>query len=742
MKTSYSIALVVGDEQVMQYVYNKYNFGYWSSAFEVLLEKHGYLSFEKLSFSVLESPEILNSHDAAIISWIPESVQIPKDWISKIHIPLFIEGGPSNRQTEKTLKDELIICDEDIRSKISNKIVLNARKVSTIEKDYDFFGCRDDARRSTIFNETINNICIVTAYTIRNRYQQNGRFEARDDQNHIAALAVERFMEIAEDSSHTNKLKDFFNSTIVEKETSNADNNRLDKDMQTAKNMAAKISDAWLGDIENIIPIFEDQNIHIILLSLLYLKRKTAEKIFMLMKDILYDPECGAFRNIEIVNGQIKKKKGWANNPLVWLTLFKLAKKISINSAADIITETYSRNLLSAWSKTPILKWKLDATDDDIIAKFSNGEPAIIKRGKIFISAFSILSFLVDQHTCHPLKDPFCEADGLSHIHVEDLFFTLLDEILQCSGKPTIKVNPWPFGYDYCLTIRHDVDRIPTDEDFSRLMKYHSENKLGVTFFFLPFRLDNLKIKQIEELGMEIALHSVRCFERDKEINKISSRLSKQNRIFGEAPHGTASDFWLGFPSVQQSQLVNLDYCEMMSSIKRFPYSGFPTLHNDGQVKLLRGIIGITQTASVDFNGMHAAMFVMDRKKILQSAECGFYICLINHPDINFDDLRDIVDSLPKKGRLNWTVKQVADWWKKTHSKDYVNIQKHENSFKLKFVDSVENIAISMIFPYDSKPKKLKVNEEIISFVKTNESEIIFSLSAKAGEELFLQVIC
>ena len=84
----------------------------------------------------------------------------------------------------------------------------------------------------------------------------------------------------------------------------------------------------------------------------------------------------------------------------------------------------------------------------------------------------------------------------------------------------------------------------------------------------------------------------------------------------------------------------------------------------------------------------------------------------------------------------------MADWWKKTHSKDYVNIQKHENSFKLKFVDSVENIAISMIFPYDSKPKKLKVNEEIISFVKTNESEIIFSLSAKAGEELFLQVIC
>ena len=52
-----NILWIVGGEEVMRYTYQEYGFGYWTSCFDVLLEKNGLLNFEKASSDALSDIE-------------------------------------------------------------------------------------------------------------------------------------------------------------------------------------------------------------------------------------------------------------------------------------------------------------------------------------------------------------------------------------------------------------------------------------------------------------------------------------------------------------------------------------------------------------------------------------------------------------------------------------------------------------------------------------------------------------
>jgi hypothetical protein len=148
--------------------------------------------------------------------------------------------------------------------------------------------------------------------------------------------------------------------------------------------------------------------------------------------------------------------------------------------------------------------------------------------------------------------------------------------------------------------------------------------------------------------------------------------------VVGEAVHGSASDAWLGWPTVEAATAVGFAYCELVPDVRGWPYGGFPLLEADGHVAIHRGPVGLTYSATVD----PIPPYFTEQARITDSriphewASRGMAVCVLNHSDMSFEKLRDLVDSLPAEGRLNWTAAQVARWWARTHSSTRVSIEK------------------------------------------------------------------
>src|SRR5436305_11042584 len=56
----------------MRAVFDEHRMGYWSAAFDTILEKHGWLDFETAEVDALDDPAALQGYDVVFVGWIPE----------------------------------------------------------------------------------------------------------------------------------------------------------------------------------------------------------------------------------------------------------------------------------------------------------------------------------------------------------------------------------------------------------------------------------------------------------------------------------------------------------------------------------------------------------------------------------------------------------------------------------------------------------------------------------------------
>jgi len=96
-------------------------------------------------------------------------------------------------------------------------------------------------------------------------------------------------------------------------------------------------------------------------------------------------------------------------------------------------------------------------------------------------------------------------------------------------------------------------------------------------------------------------------------------------------------------------------------------------MKKNGTIYLSR-IVGLTHLCSVDRGLRRRTMNLIDFKCIREMAKNGYYVMILNHPDINFDALCRCVENTPQKGRLDWTCAKVARWWRATHDRSSVEL--------------------------------------------------------------------
>jgi len=433
--------------------------------------------------------------------------------------------------------------------------------------------------------------------------------------------------------------------------------------------------------------------------------KELAATLLDLCMENTFDAQEGFFKSAVVKAGDFEIGHGYQSMPWIAIGLLPHVERIRFRNPKEQ-PDTYSSPQKRAWKAQPWFVENNSGYDGEVRAILRNGseeEPALVSKGSLTVSSFQLLSFVVHYHTMHPLNEPFCDCPSFHAQFIESMLIKTLLSMASEGGIYMPLLAPWPFGYRYCMTIRHDVDRIPDEETFSKLLEFETDNRLGVSWFWIPTRVNSRYMARIKDRGFENGLHAMHLARKREEIAAVESALPSGMKVYGESYHGGGGgDYWRGPSSVMDATEAGLHYSELSSNLPVLPSTGFPMMKKDGTIYLSR-IVGLTNLCSVDEGVRRRTMNLIDFESIRQMANSGAYLTILNHPDINFEELCRWVEHTPQKGRLNWTCARVARWWRVTHDRSSVdlgNIEKRKGKIilnaKFKY-DSEEQICLRLL---------------------------------------------
>ena len=115
-----------------------------------------------------------------------------------------------------------------------------------------------------------------------------------------------------------------------------------------------------------------------------------------------------------------------------------------------------------------------DASCDVLARRAADGAAMVLRDGHVCLSSVPLLGWLCQAYATPPLEGTFLNRP-MRHVKrleawLIDLFFRLAAE----TGRPLLRIAPWPAGKTFACTIAHDVDRIPKPADFGRLLGWNA----------------------------------------------------------------------------------------------------------------------------------------------------------------------------------------------------------------------------------------------------------------------------
>ncbi len=641
-------------------------------------------------------------------------------------------GGDLDRVEELTLKDPGLVrrmkslCPTSLRGHPEH-LALGSKNLVTRQMDFDFIGSRYRAANTREASSLASESIISLLYGWSRRYQRLGTFfEGKEGLNLVTLTALLDIRQKLGQGRHCDRFREFIDraqgeickrldildvapeglqglSGVSGKVAGLLPLLELHNDALT---LAAGIMDSGSDNPERALSVVDNASLPILMLALGEIGRmqrdRLAGNILLVLRDRLFDAEKGGFRNCRINKGELLVQSTYCTHPFLLIGLVAIAGRIEMPHAGSDLSAPIPEHIRSAWARAPLLYRPMRTSQAEILACFSRGdEIALLRQDNIWVSSFSLLSWLVHYHTIEPLLESYGGGASIDFMAVEELFFALLEEMAHAAATAMIRVAPWPWGMRYAMTIRHDVDRIPDPAVFKRLTGFHTHNKLAVSWYWLPWRLDTQQMQWQMEAGHEIGLHSVRARDKNREIAMLEAPMGGLSRVEGETFHGTAADFWIGYPSVRLAAEAGLGHTELALNMLQFPYASFPWMDSNGEIRLLQGPVGITYNAStdVDKGQIRKSARIGDIGYVREWAARGLAITLLNHPDINFARLVEYVEALPEGGRLNWTAGKVAKWWRSTHCLDRLRITGRDGKFQIAAQDDLEGLTLEFFLP-------------------------------------------
>ncbi len=300
--------------------------------------------------------------------------------------------------------------------------------------------------------------------------------------------------------------------------------------------------------------------------------------------------------------------------------------------------------------------------------------PAIWGQGSVTLLGVPVLAILGHAHTLPPLSEPLFGTDARYALVLEELLFRVVEQRLAASPCAVARVLPWPAGGPPPLVVRHDVDRRPNDAAFLTLLDLYRERGLRASWYWIPGRLDPERMRSLHEFGHEIGLHTLGGLAKREEMSAIGDIVGAPS---GECYHGAGAEYHRGALSFLASAVSGLEYSEVHPCMYGFPYLSFPLIGSDGRLAYDERLVHITFNVTTDCvpGQSRKSDYTGDAGFVLGTRRLAHYVCMLNHPDMNLEALRDFLDCAATDSLETATAADVATWWRRSHRSGNVRLR-------------------------------------------------------------------
>jgi hypothetical protein len=350
-------------------------------------------------------------------------------------------------------------------------------------------------------------------------------------------------------------------------------------------------------------------------------------------------------------------------------------------------------------------------SDVRVLASWESGggarSPAVVRRGHLTAASFGLFAALGQAHTSEPW-DHNEYRSGPRVTGLETLLLALVDDLHAAAGIGRPRVLPWPRGARWALNVRHDFDRFMLPHDVSDLLGLHRELGTSATWYWRsrhlsagrmrPNRSGRAAIRLIAANPRhEVALHTEQLWNGAEKERTIVERAARRP-IAGTSSHGDPDCFrFQGAPNVLWAEKERLAYTELIQQAHFHPHR-FATLESDGLIRPLE-VMALPHHASLDKardQAMVRDVLTMGERMIAM----GGFLQLMNHPDLNRHALRQSLEGLRRGARLDWTAREVVDWWRRTHVRSHLSITMvSPECFEILSDSAIRDIVIEIRMP-------------------------------------------
>lgn len=332
-------------------------------------------------------------------------------------------------------------------------------------------------------------------------------------------------------------------------------------------------------------------------------------------------------------------------------------------------------------------RWSLSA-EAEVLAEWTDAgagreqRPALVRRGPLTAASFSLFGFLGQQTTIQP----FAEAEHLIWTRpfaLEAMLAELLDEMHRRARVTRPRIMPWPEGAEWALNVRHDFDRAQSRGQVGRVLAAHAAAGTSATWYWRSRHVagprsaaDRVRSRGSDGAAVarmvaaaprqEVALHTELLWGSAQDERRALERATGRPAL-GTSAHGDPNCFrWQGAPNVLWAERHGFEYTEFISHSHLHPHR-FAALRADGAIEPSR-VICLPHHESLDRSTQPGDANV---EGVLAAAEAyqraGGLMQVLNHPDLNLEELTEVLHRLPSAGRLDWTAAEAAAWWRRSH---------------------------------------------------------------------------
>lgn len=332
--------------------------------------------------------------------------------------------------------------------------------------------------------------------------------------------------------------------------------------------------------------------------------------------------------------------------------------------------------------------------------------PAVVRRENLTACALSLFAYLGQAHTGAP-------ADGADHrpmprvTGVEVLLLALIDDMYARAGRTRARLLPWSDGVRWVRSIRHDFDRPLPMEAVKHVVSKHREVGTAVTWYWRseprrgpkragPAAADLRPAAYVAGVpNHEVALHVELLWDKSEEEQGIVETAIRR-RVLGITAHGARNCFrFQGAPNLLWAEERGLLYSEALSQSHLHPHR-FAALGGTGEVTTLE-VVCLPHHTSFDLNITTTnTEAVLDAMRAFIAARGLMQV--MNHPDINTDELFTTLAHMPDEGRADMTAAQAADWWRRTHVLGAVTIDRvDDETFDVTSRSDLDSLALELL---------------------------------------------